>query len=107
MHRPELLRSEIRRARKAKVAAKPELVQISTACKQQPEGEKTIPRNEDVEISEEKPDTSEKAKRPEFKTCKYTAEAIVADGIDKACPESISMISTFAFTWPSVVCRSA
>ncbi|MFZ0270326.1 MAG: chromosome partitioning protein ParB [Acidobacteriaceae bacterium] len=68
---------------KAKVAAKPELVQISTAYKQQPEGEKTIPRNKYVEIREEKPDTSEKAKRPEFKTCKYTTEAIVSDGIDK------------------------
>jgi ParB family chromosome partitioning protein len=68
---------------KAKVSAKPELVQISTAYKQQPEGEKAIPRNKYVEIREEKPDTPEKAKWPEFKTCKYTAAAIVADGIDK------------------------
>jgi ParB family transcriptional regulator, chromosome partitioning protein len=68
---------------KAKVAAKPELVQISTAYKQQPEGEKTIPRNKYVEIREEKPDTPEKAKWPEFKTCKYTTEAIISDGIDK------------------------
>jgi len=68
---------------KAKVAAKPELVQISTAYKQQPEGEKTIPRNKYVEIRREKPDTPEKAKWPEFKTCKYTTEAIVSDGIDK------------------------
>lgn len=68
---------------KAKVAAIPELVQISTAYKQQPHGEKTIPRNQYVEIREEKPDTPEKAKWPEFKTCKYTAEAIVSDGIDK------------------------
>ena len=68
---------------KAKVAAKPELVQISTAYKQQSEGEKAIPRNKCVEIREEKPDTPEKAKWPEFKTCKYTTEAIVADGIDK------------------------
>jgi ParB family chromosome partitioning protein len=68
---------------KAKVAAKPELVQISTAYKQQLEGEKAIPRNKYVEIREEKPDTPEKAKWPEFKMCKYTTEAIVADGIDK------------------------
>jgi ParB family transcriptional regulator, chromosome partitioning protein len=68
---------------KVKVAAKPELVQISTAYKQQAEGEKAIPRNKYVEIREEKPDTPEKAKWPEFKTCKYTTEAIVADGIDK------------------------
>jgi ParB family chromosome partitioning protein len=67
----------------AKVAAKPELVQISTAYKQQPEGEMAIPRNKYVEIREEKPDTPEKAKWPEFKTCKYTTEAIVADAIDK------------------------
>jgi ParB family chromosome partitioning protein len=68
---------------KAKVAAKPELVQISTAYKQQPESEKTIPRNKYVEIREEKLDTPEKAKWPEFKTCKFTTEAIVSDGIDK------------------------
>jgi len=68
---------------KAKVAAKPELVQISTAYKQQPEGEKTIPRNKYVEIREEKPDTPEKAKWQEFETCKYTTDAIVSDGIDK------------------------
>ena len=53
------------------------------AYKQQPEGEKAIPRNKYVEIREEKPDTPEKAKWPEFKTCKYTTEAIVSDGIDK------------------------
>ena len=58
-------------------------VQISTAYKQQAEGEKTIPRNKYVEIREEKPDTPEKAKWPEFKTCKYTTEAIVSDGIEK------------------------
>jgi ParB family transcriptional regulator, chromosome partitioning protein len=46
-------------------------------------GEKTIPRNKYVEIREEKPDTPEKAKWPEFKTCKHTTEAIVSDGIDK------------------------
>src|SRR5258708_3184663 len=32
---------------------------------------------------EDKPDTPEKAKWPEFKTCKYITEAIVSDGIDK------------------------
>ena len=68
-----------------KVAAKPERLQISTAYKQQPERQKkTIPRsNKYVEIREEKPDTPEKAKWPKFKTCKYTTEAIVSDGIDK------------------------
>jgi ParB family transcriptional regulator, chromosome partitioning protein len=47
------------------------------------EGEKTIPRNKYVEIRDEKPDTPEKAKWPEFKTCKYTTEAILSDGIEK------------------------
>ena len=83
MHRPELLRHKLDAHVKAKVAAKPELVQISTAYKPQAEGEKAIPRNKYVEIREEKPDTSVKAKWPEFKTCKYTTEAIVSDGIDK------------------------
>jgi ParB family chromosome partitioning protein len=65
------------------IAAKPELVQISTAYSQQPEGSKVVTRNRYVEIRPDKPDTPEKAKWPEFKTCKFTAEAIVADGIDK------------------------
>ncbi len=83
MQRPKLLSAKLEAHVKARVAAKPELVQISTAYKQPQEGEKTIPRNKYVEIREEKPDTPEKAKWPEFKTCKYTTEAIVSDGIDK------------------------
>jgi ParB family chromosome partitioning protein len=65
------------------IAAKPELVQISTAYGQQREGSKIVTRSKYVEIRPEKPDTPEKAKWPEFKTCKYTTEAIVSDGIDK------------------------
>ncbi|WP_433971355.1 ParB/RepB/Spo0J family partition protein [Tunturiibacter lichenicola] len=65
------------------VAAKPELVQISTAYGQQQEGSKIVTRSKYVEIRPEKPDTPEKANWPEFKTCKYTSEAIVADGLDK------------------------
>jgi len=65
------------------VAAKPELVQISTAYGQQQEGSKIVTRSKYVEIRPEKPDTPEKAKWPEFKTCKHTTEAIVADGLDK------------------------
>src|ERR1700728_90957 len=65
------------------VAAKPKLVQISTAYGQQQEGNPTLPRNKYVEIRPEKPTTKEEATRPEFKTCKYTTEAIVSDGIDK------------------------
>jgi ParB family chromosome partitioning protein len=65
------------------VAAKPELVQISTAYGQRQEGSKIVNRSKYVEIRPEKPESPEKAKWPEFKTCKYTTEAIVADGLDK------------------------
>jgi ParB family chromosome partitioning protein len=65
------------------IATKPQLVQISTAYGQQPEGSKAVSRSKYVEIRPYKPDTPEKAKWPEFKTCKFTTEAIVSDGIDK------------------------
>jgi ParB family chromosome partitioning protein len=65
------------------VAVKPGLVQISTAYGQQAEGTKLIPRSKYVEIRPDKPDTPEKAKWPEFRTCKHTTEAIVAEGNDK------------------------
>jgi ParB family chromosome partitioning protein len=65
------------------IAAKPELVQISTVYGQQPEGSKIVTRSKYVEIRPDKPDTPEKAKWPEFKTCKFTTDAIVSDGIDK------------------------
>jgi ParB family chromosome partitioning protein len=65
------------------ITAKPEIVQISTAYGQQKEGSKIITRSKYVEIKSEKPDTPEKAKWPEFKTCKFIAEAIVSEGIDK------------------------
>jgi ParB family chromosome partitioning protein len=68
---------------KATIAAKPKLVQISTGYGQQPEGSAAIPRNKYVEIRPEKPNTSEKAKWPEYKTCKDTTEAIVTQGSDK------------------------
>jgi ParB family transcriptional regulator, chromosome partitioning protein len=64
----------------AAVARKPELVQISTAYSAQVEGSVVLPRNKYVAICEEKPKDKEQAKRPEFKTCKYTTEAIIADG---------------------------
>jgi ParB family transcriptional regulator, chromosome partitioning protein len=65
------------------VAAKPKLVQISTAYGQQQEGSATLPRNKYTEIRPEKPTTKDEATRPEFKTCQYTTEAIVSEGIDK------------------------
>jgi ParB family transcriptional regulator, chromosome partitioning protein len=65
------------------IAAKPKLVQISTAYGQQKEGSTTLPRNKYIEIRSEKATTKQEATRPEFKTCKYTTEAIVSEGIDK------------------------
>src|ERR1700690_813168 len=74
------------------VAAKPKIVQISTAYGQQQESSATLPRNKYTEIRPEKPTTKEEATRPEFKMCKYTTDAVVSDGIDKGeirkvCPE--------------------
>jgi ParB family chromosome partitioning protein len=58
-------------------------VQISTAYGQQKEGSPLLSRNIYTEIRTEKPPTKEEAARSEFKNCKHTTEAIVADGIDK------------------------
>jgi ParB family chromosome partitioning protein len=65
------------------IAAKPQLVQISTAYGQQKEGSTTLPRNKYTEIRAEKPSSKDEAKRPEFKTCKFTSEAIVTEGHEK------------------------
>jgi len=62
------------------IAAKPELVQISTAYGKQQEGSKVLPRNQYTAIRDEKPKSKEEAKRPEFKVCKFTSEAIIAEG---------------------------
>ena len=42
-----------------------------------------MPRNKYVEVRPDKPTSKEEATRPEFKTCKFTTEAIVSEGIDK------------------------
>jgi hypothetical protein len=44
------------------------------------DGSTTLPRNKYTEIRAEKPNTKDEAKRPEFKVCKFTTEAIVTDG---------------------------
>ncbi len=60
------------------IAAKPQLVQISTAYGTQKEDSPVLPRNKYTEIH--KPTSKEDAKRPEYKVCKFTAEAIITDG---------------------------
>jgi ParB family chromosome partitioning protein len=64
----------------AAVASKPQLVQISTSYRAQAEGSSVLSRNKYVAIREEKPKDKEQAKQPEFKTCKDTITAIIADG---------------------------
>ena len=62
------------------VAAKPELVQISTAYGTQKEGSPVLPRNKYTAIRDDKPKSNDEAKSPEFKVCKFTTDAIVTEG---------------------------
>jgi ParB family transcriptional regulator, chromosome partitioning protein len=64
------------------IAAKPELMQISTGFGPQKEGSPVLPRNKYTAIREDTPKSKDDAKRPEFKACKYTTEAIITDGTD-------------------------
>jgi ParB family chromosome partitioning protein len=68
---------------KRTVAAKPKLVQITTAYGKHAEGSAVIPRNKYVEIRQEKPKNRFQQDAPEYKTCKFVTEAIVADGSEK------------------------
>lgn len=49
------------------IAAKPELVQISTAYGGQKEGSPVLPRNKYIAIQDEKPKDKQQAQRPEYK----------------------------------------
>ena len=62
------------------IAAKPQLVQISTAYGGQKEGSPVLPRNKYTAIRDDKPKSNDEAKRPEFKVCKFTTDAIVTEG---------------------------
>ena len=68
---------------KQTIAAKPTLVQISTAYGKPAEGSPVIPRNKYVEIRQDKPKRKNERDWPEYKTCKYTTEAIVTEGTEK------------------------
>jgi len=68
---------------KQTVAAKPKLVHISTAYGKPAEGSPVIPRNKYVEVKQEKPKNKNERDWPEYKTCRYTAEAIVTEGTEK------------------------
>ncbi len=65
------------------ISAKPKLVQISTAYGPQKEGSAAVPRNKYVEIRGDKPTNPKQRDWPEYKTCKFTTEAIVTEGSEK------------------------
>src|SRR5271157_3908811 len=68
------------------VAAKPNLVQISTAYGGQKEGSPVLPRNKYTAIlplsNSDKPQKKEDAQRPEFKVCRFATDAIITEGSD-------------------------
>ncbi len=64
------------------IAAKPQIVQISTAYGVQKEGSTTLPRNKYTAIRDDKPKSKDEAARPEFKVCKFTTEALITEGSD-------------------------
>jgi ParB family chromosome partitioning protein len=64
------------------VAAKPNLVQISTAYGGQKEGSAVLPRNKYTAIRDDKPQKKEDAQRPEFKVCRFATDAIITEGSD-------------------------
>lgn len=64
------------------IAAKPQLVQVSTAYGIQKEGSPVLPRNKYTAIRDDKPKSKDEAKRPEFKVCKDTKDAIITEGSD-------------------------
>ena len=58
------------------------MVQISTAYGSQKEGSPVLPRNKYTTIRDDKPKSQDEAKRPEYKVCKFTSEAIITEGAD-------------------------
>ena len=65
------------------IVAKPKLIQISSAYNAATDGSAALPRNKYVEIHTEKPTNQKQRDWPEYKTCKYTTEAIVTEGTEK------------------------
>jgi ParB family chromosome partitioning protein len=65
------------------IAAKPKLIQISTAYGTPKDGSAIVPRYKYVEIRNEKPVNPKQRDWPEYKTCKFTTEAIVTEGSEK------------------------
>jgi ParB family chromosome partitioning protein len=68
---------------KQSIAAKPNLVQISSGYGTKTSDSAALPRNKYVEIRTEKPTNGKQRDWPEYKTCKFTTEAIVTEGTEK------------------------
>ncbi len=68
---------------KQSIAAKPKLVQISSAYGTATANSAALPRNKYVEIRTEKPTNEKQRGWPEYKSCKFTTEAIVIEGAEK------------------------
>ena len=66
-------------SRKTVAAKTGKLVQITTTYGKPVEGSAIVPRNQYVEIRQEKPKNKFQQDAPEYKTCKFITEAIVAD----------------------------
>jgi ParB family chromosome partitioning protein len=80
---PKCWANKVEASVKQTIAAKPKLVQISTAYGPQKEGSAAVPRNKYVEIRTDKPTNPKQRDWPEYKTCKFTTEAIVTEGTEK------------------------
>jgi ParB family chromosome partitioning protein len=65
------------------IKAKPKLIQISTGYGVPKDGSAAVPRNKYVEIRKDKPTNQKQSDWPEYKTCKFTTEAIVTEGSEK------------------------
>jgi ParB family chromosome partitioning protein len=68
------------------IAAKPKLVQISSAFGPTPatdSGSAALPRNKYIEIKPQDPNAKKHRDWPEYQTCKSTTEAIVTEGTEK------------------------
>jgi ParB family chromosome partitioning protein len=65
------------------IAAKPKLIQISTAYGPAKADSPVVPRNKYVEVRTDKPTNQKQRDWPEYKTCKFTTEAIVTEGSEK------------------------
>ena len=68
------------------IAAKPKLVQISSAFGPAPaadSGSAALPRNKYIEIKPQDPNAKKHRDWPEYQTCKFMTEAIVTEGTEK------------------------